>query len=75
MNPNIMIINDQKAVIYYDPNIEMFRGEFLGLSGGADFYASDVETLRREGIASLTIYLEECRKSGIDPYQKEAANS
>ena len=27
-----------KAVIAYDPEIEMFRGEFVGLNGAADFY-------------------------------------
>ena len=32
-----------KAVIAYDPEIEMFRGEFVGLNGAADFYASDLE--------------------------------
>ena len=34
---NIMEIDGHKAVISFDPDIGMFRGEFLGLSGGADF--------------------------------------
>ena len=29
-----MVIDEVKAVITYDPEIEMFRGEFLGLNGG-----------------------------------------
>lgn len=37
-----------QAVITYDPEIEMFRGEFVGLNGGADFYAKDPESLKRE---------------------------
>ena len=38
---NVMTINGYQAVINYDPEIQMFRGEFLGLNGGADFYARD----------------------------------
>ena len=37
------------AVIGYDSELEMFRGEFVGLNGGADFYATDLEGLKREG--------------------------
>ncbi len=67
---NIMIIDGQKAVITFDPDIGMFRGEFTGLSGGADFYAADVEGLQREGATSLRVYLEACRKEGIEPLAK-----
>ena len=35
---NQMTIDGVKAVITYDSDIDMFRGEFLGLNGGADFY-------------------------------------
>ncbi len=35
-----MNIDGYCAIIKYDPEIEMFRGEFSGLNGGADFYAS-----------------------------------
>lgn len=66
---NIMMIDGQKAVIQYDPDIEMFRGEFLNLSGGADFYASDIEGLKREGYQSLKVYLDMCREKGIEPYK------
>ena len=45
-------------MIRYDPEIEMFRGEFLGLNGGADFYACDIEGLRKEGSLSLKVFLE-----------------
>jgi predicted HicB family RNase H-like nuclease len=64
---NIMEIEGQKAVIAFDPDIEMFRGEFIGLNGGADFYAKDVEGLAKEGAISLRIFLEECETHGIDP--------
>ena len=43
---NQMTINGIKAVISYDSDIDLFRGEFIGLNGGADFYASDAEGLR-----------------------------
>ncbi|WP_234412936.1 type II toxin-antitoxin system HicB family antitoxin [Microvirgula aerodenitrificans] len=66
---NIMIINGQKAVIAYDPEIEMFRGEFIGLSGGADFYAADVASLKAEGETSLRVYLAMCTEKGIEPYK------
>jgi len=38
---NLMKINNINAVIQYGPEIEMFRGEFVELNGGADFYAKD----------------------------------
>lgn len=66
---NIMTIDGQKAVIQYDPDIEMFRGEFLNLSGGADFYASDIDGLKREGRQSLKVYLDICKEKGIEPYK------
>ncbi|RLB70318.1 MAG: toxin-antitoxin system HicB family antitoxin, partial [Deltaproteobacteria bacterium] len=43
---NLMQINGVNAVITYDPEIEMFRGEFVELNGGADFYAKDIESLK-----------------------------
>ena len=66
---NIMIIDGQKAVIQYDPEIEMFRGEFVNLSGGADFYAADVAGLKAEGSTSLKVYLDMCSAKGIEPYK------
>ena len=36
---NTMTISGYQAVIAFDPDIQMFRGEFAGLNGGADFYA------------------------------------
>jgi predicted HicB family RNase H-like nuclease len=64
---NVMTINGYQAVINYDPEIQMFRGEFLGLNGGADFYARDVEGLQREGEISLKVFLEACAEDGVDP--------
>ena len=66
---NILEIDGHKAVIQFDPEIGMFRGEFLGLTGGADFYADSVEGLRREGHISLQTFLETCRERGIEPFR------
>ena len=64
---NVMIIDGHKAVIQYDPGTEMLRGEFIGLNGGADFYADNVADLHREGTASLQTSLEVRRTElGID---------
>lgn len=66
---NIMTIDGQNAVITYDPEIDMFRGEFLGLAGGADFYARDTESLRAEGRLSLKVYMDMCKEKGRDPFR------
>lgn len=67
---NVMTIDGQPAVITFDPDIEMFRGEFVGLNGGADFYAPDVAGLRCEGELSLSAFLDECAKRGIEPRKR-----
>jgi len=64
-----MMINEHRAVIKYDPDIEMFRGEFINLSGGADFYASDVDGLKKQGELSLKVYLDACKEKGVEPYK------
>mgnify|MGYP003575868982 CR=1 FL=1 len=64
---NILNIDGYKAVISFDPETEMFRGEFVDLNGGADFYATDVATLKEEAKTSLRIFLEECERRGIEP--------
>jgi predicted HicB family RNase H-like nuclease len=62
---NVMEIDGFRAVIQYDPDIEMFRGEFVGLNGGADFYARDIENLKTEAAVSLKVFLEACQQRGI----------
>lgn len=55
------------ARIDYDEDTDLFRGEILGLTGGADFYGSSPEELRREFRKSLDVFLEICREKGIEP--------
>ncbi len=62
-----MEIDGYKAVIQFDPGIDMFRGKFVGLNGSADFYAPDVAGLRREGATSLKVFLEMCEEDGVEP--------
>lgn len=66
--------NGYKAVIAYDPELDMFRGEFVGLNGGADFYANNLAGLRLEGKTSLRIFLEDCEKRGIAPRKANRGN-
>ncbi len=67
---NVIEINGEKAVIAFDPELQMLRGEFVGLNGGADFYAENVRDLLEEGRKSLAVYLEICREKGIEPRRK-----
>jgi len=64
---NTMEIDGYRAIIQFDPDIDMFRGEFIGLNGGADFYARDVAGLRKEGAVSLKVFLEMCHEDGVEP--------
>ena len=68
---NIMSFGEYSAVVSYDAEIGQFRGEFLNLSGGADFYASDIEGLKKEGQISLNEYLSVCAERGISPKRKQ----
>jgi predicted HicB family RNase H-like nuclease len=64
---NVMTVDGYNAKIEYDPEIDMFRGEILGLTGGADFYGRTPKELRTEFRKSLAIFLEVCKEKGIEP--------
>ncbi len=64
---NVMEIKGYKALIAFDPETDQFRGEFIDISGGADFYAANVKSLRREGETSLKVFLDMCREDGVEP--------
>jgi len=66
---NQMTINGVKAMITYDSDIDLFRGEFIGLNGGADLYAADAEGLRREGAISLKVFMDACQEDGVEPFK------
>jgi len=50
-----------------DPELDQFRGEILGLNGGADFYGKTPASLRKEFKNSLKVFLEVCDEKGIEP--------
>ena len=64
---NVMELNGYKAKIEYDPELDQFRGEILGLNGSADFYGTNPKNLRKEFKQSLKVFLEVCEESGINP--------
>ena len=64
---NMMSLEGYNAKIEYDAELDMFRGEILGLTGGADFYGKNPRELRAEFKKSLQVFLEVCRETGIEP--------
>jgi len=63
----MMILDNYKAKITYDPDIDLFRGEILGLNGSADFYGKSPDELRIEFKKSLEVFLQVCREKNINP--------
>ena len=64
---NVMTVDGYHAKIEYDEDLDLFRGEILGLSGGADFYGKNPKELRAEFKKSLQIFLAVCKEKGIEP--------
>lgn len=64
---NEMILNGYRAKIEYDPDLDLFRGEILGLNGGADFFGKNPKELRAEFRKSLDVFLAVCKEQGIEP--------
>jgi predicted HicB family RNase H-like nuclease len=64
---NLMTLDGYHAKIEYDEELDMFRGEILGLSGGADFYGKNPKELRSEFKKSLQVFLDVCAEKGIEP--------
>ena len=64
---NTMHVDGYNAKIEYDEELDLFRGEILGLNGGADFYGKNPKELRTEFKKSLQVFLDVCKEKGIDP--------
>lgn len=64
---NMMEVNGYNAKIEYDPELDQFRGEILGLNGSADFYGKTPASLRKEFKNSLKVFLKVCEEKGINP--------
>jgi predicted HicB family RNase H-like nuclease len=64
---NMMMLDGYRARIACDPELDLFRGEIMGLNGSADFYGKSPAELRREFRKSLHLFLEVCREKNIEP--------
>lgn len=64
---NMMEVDGFKAKIEFDPDLDLFRGEILGLNGSADFYGKSPASLRKEFRNSLKVFLEVCGEKGMSP--------
>ena len=64
---NTMELEGYHAKIEYDAELNTFRGEILGLTGGADFYGKNPKELKAEFKKSLNVFLQVCKESGIEP--------
>ena len=62
-----MTLGSYQAHIEFDTDRGMFRGEILGLNGGADFYAKNLQALRIEFQRSLDVFLQTCVEKNIQP--------
>lgn len=67
---NLMTVEGYTAKIEYDEELDLFRGDILGLNGGADFYGKNPKELRAEFKRSLQVFLEVCAEKGIEPRRK-----
>ena len=63
----VMTVDGFHAKIEYDSELDLFRGEILGINGGADFFGKSPKTLRAEFKRSLQVFLEVCKEKGIEP--------
>ena len=64
---NVMTVDGYHAKIEYDEELDLFRGEILGLSGGADFYGKNPKELRTEFRKSLQVFLTVCKEKSLEP--------
>lgn len=64
---NVMTLDGYSAKIEYDAELDLFRGEILGLNGGADFYGKNPKELRAEFKKSLQVFLDVCKENSIEP--------
>jgi len=62
-----MTLDGYNAKIEYDAELDLFRGEILGLNGGADFYGENPKELRAQFKKSLQVFLDVCKENAIEP--------
>lgn len=62
---NIMEADGCKAKIEYDPELDEFRGEVLGLNGSLGFYGKSPAAFRKEFRDWLKVFMDGCEGLGI----------
>jgi len=67
---NVILMSGQEPVVTHDADLVMFRGEFIGSNGGADFYSNNVIDSHSEGEISLVTLLDACAKRRIDAHEE-----
>ncbi len=65
--PTVMKHGEYVAEIEFDPELEMFFGNVINLSGPVTFYGRSVDELHEAFAASIEVYLDVCRERGIEP--------
>ena len=61
----IIKIYSHEARVLYDPDTKMYQGRIKYLIGCAEFYADNIEDLKKEGRKSLRIYNKLCQNKDI----------
>jgi predicted HicB family RNase H-like nuclease len=72
---NMMTLDGYNAKIEYAADLDLFRGEILGLNGGADFYGKNPKELRAEFKKSLQVFLDVCGEKSIEQRARQTAQS
>ena len=67
MNKNMINVDGFNAIVTFDSDSNMLHGEFIGLNGGADFFATNTDDLHKEAKISLSTFLDVCKEQGIEP--------
>jgi hypothetical protein len=70
----VIEIEGNGAALSIDRATGLFRGEFVGLNGSADFYDASAEQLIVEGRKSLKVFLELCAEKGVDPQKLQVSD-
>lgn len=69
---NTLFIDGHKALVTYDPVIDMFRGVFLNTRSEARFMARDVRELKIAARDALDSYLNTCNITGVQPFRQRS---
>jgi predicted HicB family RNase H-like nuclease len=72
---NLMNVDGYHAKIDYDEETDQFRGEILGLSGGADFMGPVLRSFGENSKSHWTFFLRSARSRELSPVDTIQASS